>query len=287
MKADLVVRRAFPSRWNRAWRKMSAPARALPRYLIIGAQKCGTDSLCNWLESHPDVVPAASKEIYYFDSYFSLGSIWYRQFFPVGRTTSGEATPDYLLHPRAAERISRTLPDIRLIVLLRDPVARAWSHYHHSVRWGFEKRSFADAIAGEKKLLTDEIGRLESDPGYVSLKFRQFSYLERGYYAKQLQRYFDFFDPEQVLVVKSEELFSDSQAVFDRVARFIGIRPWNVPDLTPRNTGVYSDTIAEREPELAGWLYSHFRPYNEALYDLLGVDFGWPTSPVQRSVVAT
>ena len=111
----------------------------LPDFVIIGAQRCGTSSLYSYLIEHPQIAPATRKELHYFDLNYAAGDEWYRSQFPQfpdtpfdGRlTVTGEASPYYLFHPMAAERCASVVPDAKLIVMVRDPVERAYSHYHH------------------------------------------------------------------------------------------------------------------------------------------------------------
>src|SRR5947209_1159841 len=143
------------------WNLRSADRRALPDFLIIGAQKAGTTSLYRYLAAHPDIVASTRKEVHFFDINFWRGEWWYRSLFPLRRrlqrrpplrnrpAITGEASPYYLFHPFAPERAAQLLPDAKLIVLLRDPVERAWSHYRHEVANGRETMTFPDALAAE------------------------------------------------------------------------------------------------------------------------------------------
>ena len=141
-------------------RVLTAPARALPDFVILGAQKAGTTSLYAYLCAHPDVRAAARKEVHYFDLNYARGATWYRSMFPLAaglarerrggrRVLVGEASPYYLFYPLAAERAGAVVPSAQLIVLLRDPVERAWSHYRHEVKAGREPLEFEAALAAE------------------------------------------------------------------------------------------------------------------------------------------
>ena len=130
---------------------------ALPDFVIIGAQRSGTGRLYGLLTRHPDVERASVKEVHYFDrpDNFRRGIEWYRRRFPARRRGSqrhitGEATPSYLVDPPVPERIAEAVPEVRLIVLLRDPVARAYSHFHMAYRKGNETRSFEEAVEEEQ-----------------------------------------------------------------------------------------------------------------------------------------
>ena len=166
-------------------RRRHAVDRALPGLLVLGTQRGGTTSLYRWLAGHPQVQPPLDKEIQFFSVEWSRGIDWYRCHF--GPTGDGrlnfEASPYYLYHPCAPVRAASVLPKAKLIALLRDPVSRAWSHYHHNLRLGLEPLSFADAIAAEPERLAGEAERLQADPTAVSFAHRHHSYLDRSRYG--------------------------------------------------------------------------------------------------------
>lgn len=171
---------------------------SLPTFLIIGAQRCGTTSLYDSLTGHPSILPALRKELHYFDNNYDKCLEWYKAFFPLRlpRETNstanpplrGEATPYYIFHPRAHQRIADVLPNAKLIVVLRNPVDRAYSHYWHEVRMGYEHLSFEEAIAKESERTGREVHDLLRDEQYRSVEHQHFSYLNRGIYHQQLRR---------------------------------------------------------------------------------------------------
>jgi hypothetical protein len=168
----------------------------LPTFLVVGAQRCGTTLLHTILRQHPDVyVPSRRKEVHYFDRFYERGSEWYAGFFEEERPAVGEVTPDYLFEPQVPARIKALLPPCRIVVLLRDPVERAWSGYRHRLRTTDERRSFEALLAGD-----DEIVR-------------------RGFYAEQLERYTAIFD--DVLVMSLGDLQRDPGPELDRLAAFL------------------------------------------------------------------
>ncbi len=237
---------------------------ALPDFLVIGAQKCGTSSLYQLLRRHPDVEWATKKEVHYFDVNFDEGVEWYRSHFPIlsGRRklVTGEASPYYLFHPRAAERASEVVPDARLISMLRNPVDRAYSHYQARTKRGQESLSFEEA-------LEEDLSMLERDPVH-----RRSSYLERGIYVDQLRNWHEFFGRDRMLVLKSEEFFTDSHRSLGRILNFLELPSWEPPSIEARNKGKYEEPM---NPGTRRWLEQYYEPHNHRLYDYLGIDFGW------------
>ncbi|HEX2740833.1 MAG TPA: sulfotransferase domain-containing protein, partial [Rubrobacter sp.] len=229
------------------------------------------------LVRHPHVEGGALKEIHYFDNRFYEGIEWYRRQFPPPRwmnghkTITGEATPAYLFLPYIPERVKEAAPEVRLIALLRNPVNRAYSHYHHQVRLGDESRSFDEAVRAEEARLRD---RHDIVPGFEYAAYsgrRLSSYLARGIYVDQLVRWTTLFDDDQLLVLKSEDFFERREETVKQVLRFLGL-----PEQTPqegrvRNKGDY----APMEPATRRRLEEFFEPHNQRLYEYLGVDFNW------------
>ena len=265
-------------------RRPTQGVRPLPDFLIIGGQRCGTTSLWRWLGAHPDVVPGLAKEVQFFSSHWQRGEGWYRSHFPI-RATRGrragrrapltfEATPYYLFHPQAAERAAGLVGSAKLLVLLRDPVARAWSHYRHVVRLGLEPLPFEEAIERELERLDGEIGRMQSDPGYQSHSHKVFSYLSRGVYADQLERWLRCFLREQLLVLGSEDLFATPARCFQQVLEFLELPNWTPDTFTahtrsPKGGPSMPDATRRR-------LAAYFAPHNHRLEVLLGGrQFSW------------
>lgn len=263
----------------------TSPLRLEPHYLIIGAQRSGTTSLYRYLIQHPGVGPVLlEKGVHFFDVNYEKGLAWYRSHFPsvVYRRwvrsrygmelLAGEASPYYLFHPLAPDRVAGDLPGAKLIVMLRDPVRRAYSQYRHEVDRGFEHLpTFEDALAAEPDRLAGEIERITSDPTYRSFNHQHFSYLARGHYLDQLERWLARFPRECLLLIESAQFFADPHAALERVHRFLGLPPWPPPPIVKHNAGRYPGMREGTRERLV----AHFAEPNRALYRLLGVDFGW------------
>lgn len=235
---------------------------ALPDFVIIGAPKCGTTFFYHLLTKHPHVEAAANKEPHFFDLLFDEGVEWYRQCFVPPRwkdghkTVTGEGTPSYLFHPHAAERMAEVVPRARLMVLLRNPVDRAYSAYYHQVRNGGETRTFEEAI--EASLAGPRRGQLS-----------------QGVYVDHLVRWSRFFGDEQMLVLKSEDFFEYPREVLERVLDFLDLPEWNPEDSELRLKRNKGDYVEKMNPTTRRRLEEYFEPHNRRLYEYLGADFGW------------
>jgi hypothetical protein len=206
--------------------------RTLPDALVIGAQRCGTSSLYRWLGAHPGVVPSFRKEVEYLSRYHHRGEGWYRAHFELAagrRHLRFEATPDYLLHPLAAARAAAVVPDARIVALVRDPAARAWSHYRHMVRLGYETLPFAAALAAEDERCAPDLAALAADPDHDPRALLRYSYVARGRYAPQLARWLAHYPRERVLVLSSADLFADPAGTYAALLEFLGLDAWTPP----------------------------------------------------------
>ena len=246
-----------------------------PSFLIIGAQRCGTTYLYDLLTEHPQIAKATHKEIHFFDRHFQRGMQWYLGNFPPKRPAlasdgciTGEATPTYLAYRSVPARVRQLLPDIKLVALVRNPVDRAVSHYHHFRRLGYESRSFDEAISweydylsnGNAPLLLDSPER-RGDPLYLS----------HGCYARQLSFWLCDFEPEQILVLPAEQFFSTPKPTIDILTEFLSL-PAMSPDIhrSPKQFAypAIESRIRVRLEEL-------FEPHNRELEALLRRPFHW------------
>jgi hypothetical protein len=209
----LVARRTLPT------------PRVRPVFFIVGVQKAGTTSLFSYLVETAGVVAPLRKEVHFFDLNYARGSAWYEAHFPSTSTAasrcSGEATPNYIFHPKAIERLKTYAPDARVIVCLRDPIERAFSHWRFNVQRGYEKLPFADALAREEARMAGDDPELSSrwTPDWTR---QLYSYVGRGRYAQQLKRLFASFAREQVKIVWTEQLAREPATVVRDVLTHIG-----------------------------------------------------------------
>jgi hypothetical protein len=287
VRAELIPTIPAPARvvarnivW--AYGRATSAARPLPDFLILGAQKAGTTALFSYLRQHPSIAGPPWKEVSFFDRHYRRGTAWYRGNFPntlylrrmQSRTGAkpvvGEASPSYVFHPLGAERVQTVVPGARLIVLVRNPIDRALSHYHHEVALGREALSFEDALAAEESRMHGELERMQ-DPAYFSHAWWNFTYVSRGLYAEQLERWLARFPREQLLVVPSDDLGAQPGKTYRRILEFVGAPPHELASY-PR---VFSREYSQMEPGTRDLLRERFAEPNRRLYELLGRDLGW------------
>jgi hypothetical protein len=243
----------------------------LVSFLIAGVQKGGTTALYDYLADYPDIALSQPKELHFFDD---DARDWgapdygaYHAHFPApdGRPC-GEATPIYLYWPQALERIAAYNPGMRLIVTLRDPIERAWSHWRMEYARGAERAPFAWCIRlGRQRLF-------EARPwGH----HREFSYVERGFYAEQLARLFARFGREQVLVLRAEDLRADPAASLRAVREFLGLpATLAAPAHREAHVGRDIDYGSELTPQDVAWLREVYARDQARLKELTGFAYG-------------
>jgi Sulfotransferase domain len=263
-------------------RRATASLRLRPTFLVIGAQKAGTTSLHAYLTAHPAVLGASIKEVQYFSKFYGKGEDWYLAYFPLElrggakrlragvKPAVGEASATYLFHPHAPQRVHAFDPAMRLIAVLRDPVDRAYSHYQMEHRWGREPLPFEGALEREVEL-QPELTRMCTDPAFESEDALNCSYVARGRYAEQLERWLGLFPRERLLVLTSDELLEDPAGTMATVARFLDIPEWRAPSYPLRGVREY-DTMA---PATREQLARTLAPDTERLEELLGRTLPW------------
>lgn len=218
-----------------------------PTFLILGAAKCGTTSLYDYLGQHPDVFFSSPKEPIFFEAQYEKGMEFYWEgYFSdwSGESAIGDARTYNLYLPYVPQRIRESLPDARLIVVLREPGDRAYSHWWHRFTRRIEKKSFEEA-------LKENLGLLEAGPRFVgnagieewkkglyrgATGTRHSTYLDLGYYATQLERYLGLYPREQIKVLLFEDLSQDETALTRELWEFVGVSPeQTLSDAQPKN----------------------------------------------------
>ena len=235
------------------FRRLTATFRSPADVVICGAQKSGTTYLAELLAAQPGFHVPPIKEIHFFNGHWAKGTAWYASHFQL--RSSGnvqvDASPSYMIHGSVPERIRATNPDARVIFILRDPVARAYSHYQHNLRAGWEKLDFASALDAEDERIAADLAAMERDPDEIGFAFGLYSYRSRGLYARYLERFYRVFPRDQVLVLDSECVFRHDPKEIGLLEDFVG-RPVAVAgdENLNTNSGSYRSEPSTAEEEL-------------------------------------
>lgn len=264
------------------WGRATAGLRLRPSVIVVGAQRCGTTTLYRVLSEHPDIVrPTFSKGIFYFDINYAKGQRWYRGHFPVAalarRRVAGpepvafESSGYYSFHPLAADRIGRDLPGVKLVLMVRDPVERAYSAYKHELARGFETESFERALELEPERLAGEVERMREDPSYVSDDHRHHAYVTRGQYAEQVERLQAAVGAENVFVMDADDFFADPTTEVAGLFAWLGLTPWT-PSKVEQWNARPGDGLTE---EIRARLRAHYEPHDRRLAELTGRTPSW------------
>ena len=253
--------------------------RVLPDFFVIGPGRTGTTSLFYYLDQHPSLSKSAYDELGFFDVNFHLGFHWYRSLFPSILTKfriksktnffmTYDVTPSYVRRPWIARRIKKLFPNSKLIIVLRNPIDKTYSHYYLSTISG-ETRTFEEVIKKDM----DDISKWNvnlKDDNYFATKVEN-SKLARGFYVEQLLPWFELFPKNQILIISSEELATNTKNVMSEIFKFLNLPDYEIPNIEKVNVSKYS----KMNPETRKLLIEYFKPHNEKLYEFLNLRFNW------------
>lgn len=250
-----------------------------PDFMIIGTAKGGTTSLYNYISEYVlNFKSPIKKEIKYYNINYYKGKVWYKSHFPNKKKgmVTGEATPDYLFHMHCPERIYKDYPNVKIIVLLRNPIDRAYSHYNFIKKIrpdDFEPNSIFDAFQMEEERLAAEIEKVARNKNYYSEEYRYYSYKLRGKYDEQIERWLNYYPRNQILFIKSESFFENPKKELDKVVDFIGgkYKPNTEFYFTKYNSNKYTDIDSSIVEYLSGYYIDTF----VNLQNILGSEFNW------------
>jgi len=258
---------------------ITSPLRVLPDFFVIGAGRTGTTSLYHYLDQHPSLSKSAYDELGFFDVNFHLGLHWYRSLFPSIFTKfriklkthffmTYDVTPSYVRRPWIARRMKKLFPDTKLIIVLRNPIDKAQSHYYLSKKFG-ETRTFEEFIEEDiNDILEWDIG--SKDDYYFATKVEN-SKLARGFYVEQLPVWFELFSKNQILIISSEDLASNTKNVINNIFQFLNLPKYEIPNIEKVNVSKHSKMNSDTRKRLIAF----FKPYNKQLYEFLNYKFDW------------
>lgn len=260
-----------------------------PDLLILGAEKAGTTSLYRYLIKHPKIIKAKFKETHYFSENHRLGFSWYLSFFPnriskVSKLTL-EATPTYLATKHVPGLIKKELGDIKMIAILRDPVARAYSAWKMYHRFHLDSNAAGNVpseLNESLKKMVDTRSFFEAVDQELSCQNTypyNYQYVDKGKYAEHLENYYSYFKKESLLVLSLDDFQTHFVAMLRQVCDFLKIEPFpkeRLRNLVERkyNVGEKAE-VSSCEKATLGRLKKYFEPFNQKLYKLLGRNFNW------------
>lgn len=271
-------RRQRQTRLLQLFGALTSDKRMQPEFIIAGSQRSGTTSLYHYLSEHPQIASAVVKEIHYFDINYTKGLSWYQGNFPKAnaqpdapRSITGEASPYYAFHPHAMRRIAEDFPAMKLILIMRNPVDRAYSQFQHETQLGWENLPFEEAVRWEEVRLRGEVNRMLNNEEYNSFNHRHFSYLARGVYIDQINQILKYFPRTQVHLMKSEDFFRNTQATLSSLLEFLELPDWKFSDFKIHNQMKYPKMAADTRARLV----EYFRPFNRELCRTMDIDLDW------------
>ncbi|MFB5630910.1 MAG: sulfotransferase [Nitrosopumilaceae archaeon] len=265
--------------------KLTGNFHLLPNFYILGAAKSGTSSLYEYLIQNPFIHSALTKEPRFFDKYYYKGLDWYKVQFPTKiqklinknflnkNFITGESTVRYFDHPHVPQRIKKITPKAKFIILLRNPIDRAYSHYLMMKNKRKENLSFQEAIDQEFHRTKEEFLKMENDENFYSSEYYHHAYLDRGIYIKKLQRWMKTFPKNQFLIIQSEDFFKNPDSIYKYVLKFLDLPEWHLNEYEIIGPGKYKKSKMNSNTRKK--LIEFFNPYNEQLYKFLGKRFDW------------
>ena len=288
--------------WDRFSRKITSRFRMLPSFLILGGSRSGNTSLFAYLTEHPNIMPGSLKAFFFFQYFTNNKTSFYRSQFPIKRKNliTCDSTSSYFVHPLIPARVHKLLPSAKLIVILRNPVERAYSEFHYTVALGLElTENFEDVIKSELKRI--EIGNKKPELKIENTNYKHFtfSHLRDGLYAQHLERWLKFFSKEQLLVLHTKDLYTNLDQTLSETFEFLNLPKYQIENRIEKNKidkirplsgherNIYKNidsktrtlfnvqNYPEIKSETRKFLQDFFRPHNEKLFKMIGKRFDW------------
>ena len=252
---------------GRKFRGLTSPLRVLPDFIVIGVGRGGTTSLYHYLNQHNCIQKSSYDEIGFFDDNYHLGLNWYRSMFPTkyekqkviqkfGKFLTYDVTPWYVRRPWTANRIKSLLPSVKIIVVLRNPVDRTYSHYHLTRREKGLTKSFEEIIDEDIQKINNYDDDLKNSEEYYA-ELVQNSHIARGFYLEQLEIWLTIFDKKNILIISSEDLAENTQKTMNSIFNFLDLENQIIPNLQKINVGKYPKMKEETRKTLENYFFDH------------------------------
>ncbi len=255
---------------------ISAPFRTLPNFIIIGVKRCGTTTLYEQLSEHPCIEKSAHDNLGFFNNNFELGLNWYRSHFVTnskkrnikkkyGKFATYDVTSSYIQNKQTAKNIFKTLPNVKLILILRNPSDRAYSEYKQNIIDENESRDFEELIKKEIK----EIENTSNE----NLKFssEKINLIKKGIYIIQILPWLKIFPREQILIISTEEFGEKTDEIYNKIFRFLELPEYKIKNKQRYRKGTYEKMSDEARKILDNF----YKQYNNELFQKIGKNFEW------------
>ena len=275
-----IYQKIFHGLIKRHYYYLSSPLRVLPECFVIGVVRSGTTSLYHYLGQHPCIGPSAYDEIGYFDENYHLGINWYKSLFPTkftrdkiikkhGKFLTYDVTPFYIYNPLVTRRIFESFPQAKIISNLRNPIDRAYSNYIIMLQDGDTTKTFEEIVKMEMDKIDKSKSKLNDESYIVDIFYENL--LARGFYANQLEVWFEKFQKNQLLMISTEDLAQKTDQVLTKVFEFLDLPYFKIRDFTKQNKREYPPM----KDETRKLLIEFYKPHNEKLYSLINQHFDW------------
>ena len=252
---------------------LTSSFRVLPDFLVIGSKRCGTTSLYEYLGQHPCIKKSSHDHIGFFDDNFHLGMGFYKSFFPTifekmffefknGKLLTNDVTSSYIQNSQTATKIFQTLPNTKIIAILRNPIDRAYSEYNLDLRANPDIQSFETIIQNE----IDNMGN-KNDDEVIKNKH----YLKKGIYFDQLKPWFKLFPKKNILILSTEKFGKDTNNIFNIIFEFLNLENYNIENSKRMQKGTYTKLNSKTREKLLKF----YKLKNNQLYDLINEKFDW------------
>lgn len=273
----------FSKNLYRKYCSMTQSFHVFPTFLIIGAAKCGTSSLYDYLMQHPCVGRSLTKQLHFFDRYYDRKISWYKVCFPFvwqkffieklkhQNFATGEATAHYMTHPLAAKRAYKVIPNVKIIVMLRNPVDRAYSHYQMEKDHKNEELTFEEAIEIEPKRIKGEIEEMQNNQNNSGRNYPHRAYVKSGEYLDQIKTWMELYPKENFMFIKSEDFNENPSVVYNDVLKFLELSPFKLD----RYEKIRKRKYEKMNVDVRKKLLKYYRSHNQHLSDFLGISFNW------------
>jgi hypothetical protein len=260
--------------------RITSPLRDYPDFIILGNSFCAKTLLYNYLTQHRLILKNIFEESAFFVDYYEKGSSWYKANFPLKiqksllKRKSGKiplvGETINLPYYEIPERVHKLIPNPKIIVILRDPIDRAYASYSSLVKKGIELLTFEEAVLKKIDRWADVNQKLTENQ-IEGLEEKISTYLSNSIYVYDIKNWIKYFPKEKMLFLKSEDLFEKPLETVNNTLEFLGLEPLvHLVNYSERleNTQLINTKIKED-------LNKFFKPYNKLLYELLGCDLGW------------